>query len=121
MSHITYQMTRSLSDKHADPTDDGILDPDASNHPDLQLENTFVDSVGVEPTTTDRPDDVFIVVPEFEVTCPACVGQHRAHDHSVGCRLGPMPRIPLTAPWGPFTDAPDRDASDGGGEGASGP
>ena len=38
---------------------------------------------------------MFRIVPPKEITCPACLGKHRAHTFDTYCKLGPGPdRVP---------------------------
>ena len=42
------------------------------------------------------PADPFAISELREVTCPACLGRRRSHDHSVGCRLAPPAKRTIT-------------------------
>ena len=49
--------------------------------------------------------DPFELILEREITCPACLGRHRAHTKDAHCRLGPPPAaISLTAEWLPLDE-----------------
>ena len=62
-------------------------------------------------------DDVFKIIPEKVVTCPACLGRHRAHTHDINCKLGPDPPEVEADLYDPFEEPEDLEAPQGvGGE-----
>ena len=75
--------------------------------------------VGADPAASDRAErptepDPFGFVPERDISCPACLGKHRAHSHDKGCRCGPPPDVHFVGDWEPFQLDPV--ASEGAGE-----
>ena len=66
----------------------------------------FVQDVITDYAEADARFDAFDLVPEREITCPACLGKHRAHVRDQHCRLGPPPER-LRGDWEPFEDRHD--------------
>ena len=43
----------------------------------------------IAEATENPEDDIFVLAPKREITCPACRGHHRRHTHDHRCRHGP--------------------------------
>ena len=93
-----------------------ILSPETTFRDDYQIDQD--NSGGIDSGPRGSPsrcrgsgegvaseDNVLELIPEREVTCPACLGRHRGHTRGSHCKLGPPPRAsPLTTERLPLGD-----------------
>ena len=74
---------------------------DHFNPDSAAAEPPSVDHTTIEPLCSDRvggdhlDEDLFEIILEREITCPACLGRHRAHDRGPHCRLELFPAVRL--------------------------